>query len=396
MGTEKNITFLKTLLTNSALPPIYNTITYKNTNLFTKKTTNQNNQTVQLTTIKDIPGYLELNLSRNLKNIRINTIKTLRGHLVDLTLFKDFKEYVSKKISPKSKYNLNRYKNRLETCFNTKYVVYHGDIDKKEYDRLFIFLKDFLVRRFQEKKEKNYELQYLQEFHTLCYDMIIQNRANLFVIYNDNTPISIRINMFTNDLAYYIISGYDIDYSKFHLGAIDMLKNIEWCFQNKFKAYDLLKGYDYYKQKWATGSYFNYMQIAYNSGAIYFNMKAHYMTSKERFRQYLIKKVKSYNLDKPYKKIRKFTYKYTNKPQHIKEVKITVKNNIHTKNAKTKINIQTNADYRYLKRYVYNFLFLNKEHFSNTSVYSIADKPNYFEVIGKDNNQLLIVDIIKG
>ena len=257
MNKVSYITFLKAFLAENSLPPIYDKIAYHDTILFNKKDTKPNLKS-NLISIQDIPNYLNLDVSKDLKNIKVNSVKTLKGHLIELSIFRDFNDYVTKKFSSKSKSNLNRYQRRLESCFNINYVAYHGSIEKEEYDRIFVVLKKLLVRRFHQKKEKNYELQYLDEFHELCYDLIMQKKANLYIIYNDNEPISIRINMLKDNLAYYIISGYDIDYGKFHLGSIDMFSNIEWCFENNYKIYDLLKGYDYYKQKWATTSYYNY------------------------------------------------------------------------------------------------------------------------------------------
>ncbi|MEC3908029.1 GNAT family N-acetyltransferase [Tamlana sp. 2201CG12-4] len=398
MGTAHNITFLKALLTDRAFPPIYKTITYNNIELYKNTTSEYGDCSVKLLTIKDIPDYFKLSISpsNNIKTVKLNTVKNLNGHMINLESFKNFTEYLTRKVSTKRRSNLNRYKNRLETCFNIKYVSYYGEMDKSEYDRLFSFLRKFLERRFHEKKEKNYELQYLPEFHTLCYNMIMHKKANLFVIYNNDTPISIRINMFTNHLAYYIISGYDIDYSKFHIGAIDMYKNIEWCFNNSFKIYDLLKGYDYYKKKWTTDTYLNYLHIVYDSSSIYNHFKAVTLILKESAKYRFLEKIVPKNFQNTYKKLKKFIYRYTNTIEPITEAKVAIKNNVPIENRGTEINFQKDNNYQFLKRHVYNFLFLNKENLDSISVYSIVSQPSHFVIQGKLNNQLLIIDTTPG
>ncbi len=391
MTNNRDITFLKAFLTNKGLPPIFKSISFNKNVLYTNQDSSGTGFTHNLMIIKDTPEYLKITPLNNLGDIKFNTIRTLKGHFIDCQLFADFEAYFSKHISPKTRSNLNRYKNRLETCFNIKYVAYYGHIKRIEYDRLFTFLEDFLIRRFQEKKEVNYELQHLQEFHDLCFDMIMNKSASLFVIYNNNTPISIRINMFKNDLAYYIISGYDIDYGKFHLGSVDMLKNIEWCFNNDYKIYDLLKGYDYYKKKWATTPYFNTIQIIYNARKPYHTFKASVIGFKEKLKQNVVKKMKSLNLNRPHSNLKKVVYRLTNRSSDIQEFEILIKNDIVIEERAQKINFHGNKSFNGLKKHIYNFLFINKERLDDVSVYRRHDSPNHYEIRGKLKNQLVII-----
>ncbi|OEK08536.1 hypothetical protein A8C32_03525 [Flavivirga aquatica] len=387
----KHITFLKALLSNNSLPLIYKAIT-NNTNLFyNTKTDSILNLKNHVLIVKDIPNYLNITIEKHLNKTFINKIKTLKGHLIELHNYQSISDYLNHNFSTKSRSNLRRYKNRLETCFNIKYVSYYGNIEKQEYDRLFIVLKDLLERRFNEKGEINYELQYLNEFNNIVYEQILNKKANLFVIYDGNKPISIRINMLKDKLNFYILSGYDIDYSKFHIGSLDMLKNIEWSIQNNIKSYDLLKGYDYYKKKWATKSYYYSNHIIYNSNSIKI-----FIIGKLTYIKYTLK-YKTYNLlknkyiDIIYRKFKKGFFSKNNLYQ--KKDKTFILSNSNTKNSNkiTKINIEQNNEYQFLRKPVYDFLFLNNESINNITVNKFTDSTQKFQIQSKNKIHLLTV-----
>ena len=60
---------------------------------------------------------------------------------------------------------------------------------------------------------------------------------------------------FSEDTLFDAITVFDIDYSKFHLGSITIMKLIEWCIENEIKILDFSKGYFEYKRRWCTKIY---------------------------------------------------------------------------------------------------------------------------------------------
>ena len=194
MTKVNKITFLKAFTENS-LPPICNKIMYGK---YFYDNTNSNpdiDLKKQVLIVKDVSDYVDIELHDQQENIVINKIKTIKGHLIELYRFSNIAAYLNASFNSKSRSNFRRYESRLKTCFNIRYVSYFGNISRQEYDRLFIVLKNILVKRFTEKQEYNYELQHLEGYRDVLFDMIAEKRANLFVIYDDNKPISIRINM---------------------------------------------------------------------------------------------------------------------------------------------------------------------------------------------------------
>ncbi|NMH88221.1 GNAT family N-acetyltransferase [Flavivirga algicola] len=391
MDKANNITFLKAFTENS-LPPICNKVIYQKNVYYNKNIDSELDLNKQVLIFKDVSDYVDIELFQQAKNIVINKTKTLKGHLVELAPFKDIQEYLQNNFTTKSRSNFRRYENRLKSCFKIKYVSYYGNITKEEYDRLFIVLKDLLIRRFAEKQEKNYELQHLKGYHDVVYDMILKKEACLFVIYDNEKPISIRVNMCKKKLAYYIISGYDVDYSKFHLGSIDMLKNIEWCIDNNFEIYDLLKGYDYYKSKWATKKHDYYIYIIYNSNSIKLTLISYYITIKETIKYKCYRFLKKHNLDTKYKDLKRYLFGITTFFKNKKATTILIDNNAKITDQIFEIDINLDNQYIFLRKPVYNFLFLANTSLDNVTIGKLSGTSNKFLLKAKNKSQLLTIN----
>ncbi len=388
MAKVKKITFLKAFTENS-LPPICSKIIYGKNFYYNTNTELDIDLKKQVLMFKDVSDYVDIELLEQSKSIVVNKIKTIKGHLVELHLFSNIVEYLETNFNSKSRSNFRRYENRLKTCFNIKYVSYYGEITKQEYDRLFIILKRILVRRFTEKQEYNYELQHLEGYRDVLYDMILEKRANLFVIYDGDKPISVRINMCKKNIAYYILSGYDIDYSKFHLGFIDMLKNIEWCIDNNFEIYDLLKGYDYYKSKWSTKKHDYYNHIIYNSNSIATLLIGQYITTKEIIKYKGYRVLKKYNLHTKYKSIKRHVFGIRAFTSKKKLPSVLIENDTKSTDQTIEINIDKNDEYAFLRKPVYNLLFLNNESINNVTISKFTGSENTFKVQLKNKSKLL-------
>ncbi|MFD1613956.1 GNAT family N-acetyltransferase [Gelatiniphilus marinus] len=391
MGNVKNITFFKSFLFEDSLPPIYNTASVDDL-FFENKKNSPFSITNSVIKVNDVPDYFNLETVNCPQKIVVKKTKTIQGHLVELSTFKTIDAYLKSKFGSKSRSNLRRYKNRLETCFNIKYVSYYGNISKEKYNSLFKVLKSLLVRRFAEKQETNYELQHFDEYYKTIYNLIANKKASLFVIYDGEKPISIRINMFKNNRGYYILSGYDIDYSKFHLGAIDMLKNIEWCINNGFKVYNLLKGYDYYKTKWATKSHYYYNHIAYNSNKTSTLLLGQYLYIKEQLKYKFYNVLKRYNLISKLKTFKQTIFSILG-GDGTKKITVSISDFYEAEAYKIiEINIEKNNDFAFLRKPVYDFLFLNNNSLNNLTILKLADYTNKFVIHSKGKKKLITVN----
>lgn len=378
----KKITFLKALITGDNYPAAFETISY---GLETAKKKTGVKKSKGITMVKDIPSYFTLEKQ---SSVYFKSFKTISGQLIDLKKFKDYDDYLAKQFSSKSRNTLKRRLKKLNTCFNIKVKCYYGSINKQDYDSYFEILKIFLVRRFSEKQEYNYEIQYLKEFHGLCLQLIHDKKANMLVIFNENKPISIRINMFFDNVAFYIISGYDIDFAKFNLGSIDMMKNIEWCFENNFKYYDLLKGYDYYKKKWSTTEYYNHTELLVSKKKWWLYPILTFIILKNNYKYSAFRLIKHTFVYDFIKQLKKIKYVITHKK--IKNLELLEKKNTVMSFESFEIIHLDDNRYKFLKKYTYDFLFETNEHICNINIHRSLLHQNHYMILGKKMQQRLI------
>lgn len=236
--------------------------------------------------IYDVPTFFDLDLKYEFEDLRFINLKQYPGFLVDLEKFTDFNHYFSTTFSKSSRYKLTKYKKRLESCFDISYKMYYGAIDKEEYDTIFNHFKRLLEKRFLDKGtiNNNLEPKEWNFYSEVAYPMILDKKASLFVIYDGDTPIGVTLNYFSETILFDAITVFDIDYEKFHLGSVTIMKLIEWTINNKFRYFDFSKGYFDYKKRWSNKEYnFEYHLYYDNSSivsitmaktiALYFNLK---------------------------------------------------------------------------------------------------------------------------
>jgi len=341
--------------------------------------------------IRDIPGYFEIDRTSLPGKVALATVTTHQGFYVDLARYGDSETYFQEAIGSRSRSNLRRYRNRLETCFDIAYRDYFGAIELDEYNRLFEVVEGLLVRRFREKGEENYELQHLGHFQAVLRDMILDKKAHLFVIYHGHKPISIRINMFRDKMAYYIISGYDIDYSKFHLGFIDMAMSIQWMFANGFDRYDLLKGYGYYKKKWTRDSYFCRDCYIYDRSRPVAWGVTRMSVLKSRIRYGLYRWLKNRPAGKLVKSLRKTIAGPRNAGGAASRVIEGGPAEIQPEKLGREIDIENQPEYRVLRQPVYRFLFYSREAYRDLRVYAHKERDDLFFIRGRNKSQTLVV-----
>ncbi|NMH88222.1 GNAT family N-acetyltransferase [Flavivirga algicola] len=362
--------------------PIYNKVVnnFSGNTIYNSKGL-KNESKSNLYCLYDFPSYLKGYITK--KDWKSKHINTFKGSLIFPENYTDTQNYLKTKFKTPKRFRL--YQNKLEACFNIEYKCYYGHISKENYDYLFDTFQKMLQKRFLEKKIENHDLFRWEIYHEIAYPLINSKKAALFVIYNDNKPISFYLNLLRNKTIYGYVKSYDIDYSKFSIGFINFLQQLRWCFENSIEVYDLLKGNYPYKNKLIDAEFYYQKHVIYNSKSLLATIIAHIIIFKTHIFYKTINILKKLNVDIMYHKFLDFLYK--NKVEDDSQ-NIIVTNNVQMVLDKQLIKIDLNDDsLSFLKRPVYTFLYHNKEQLSTIEVFQLKNKLNTYMIKGEKNVQ---------
>lgn len=338
--------------------------------------------------IYDVPAYAQTKTTNKPTSVAIKKIKQYPGFLIQLKNYTDFNDYLKKTFSKSSIQKLRRYNRRLETCFNVNENMLMGpEIEKSEYEAVFHQFHHLLTKRFEDKQITNNNLNPNEwEFYKeVAYTLLLEKKAALHVIYNDKVPISIRLLYFSDNIIFDAITVFDIDYTKFHIGKISIMKMLQWSFNSEYKIFDFSKGYFDYKESWSDFKYDFEYHIVYKTKSIKTSLLAHTIAFAFKTKQYLRDK----NI---HEKLHKATFLLKkSSPKKQNTVEIVDGNNIDFNENELKEMVLFD-NIQFLKKHIVDFQFLNSEHEKDIKIYRIPNqnKPLYL-IKGENNQQILTV-----
>ena len=207
--------------------------------------------------IYDVPSFARDNeITENIPLKRIK-VRQYRGFLCDLRDYPSFEVYLAQNVSAKSRNKFRRYKKNLENQCNIRYLTLIGNMEKKVFDNHFNNFNKQLHKRFAAKKIRNNNLDPKEWafYKEVAYNLILQNKAMLFVVLDGEKPIAYTLLFLANGHVYDSIRSFDIDYASYRLGTVSIMALLNWCFENNIEKLDFSKGYYPYKQQWANLEY---------------------------------------------------------------------------------------------------------------------------------------------
>ncbi|MDC6352764.1 GNAT family N-acetyltransferase [Zeaxanthinibacter sp. PT1] len=336
--------------------------------------------------VYDVPQYFNIPTQPENKTLGHYKVSQYPGYLIDLSPYKNLGDFMSKRFSKSSRYKLNKYKRRLEESFDIRYKMFRGDIDRSEYDYIFKNFRELLEKRFDDKEVYNNNLDPAEWnfYHEVTYSMILEKSAGLYVIYHEDKPIGVTLNFFSEDILFDAITVFDIDFFKFHLGSVTIMKLIEWSLENDIKTFDFSKGYFDYKTRWASKEYpFDY-HIYYDTNSLKASLIARSLKFYLQLKQSL--RDKGFN-----EKLHKITYKLRAKKQEVKtnttyEFTDVEQKPIEESLEKIRLTEEENA---WLRPIIFEFLYLTTEHYIDIEVFRSKDEDGLYFISGKETTKFL-------
>jgi hypothetical protein len=328
----------------------------------------------------DIPDYLDCQInSAKGSQTKCITVSRYEGFLMDLTRHQDTDEYLTACFGKSTRSRFRKCQKRLELCFEIRYQMYFGAIDEKEYSRLFDCLQIMLERRFDQKKVFNGEMIKLDYYRRNTYQRILDQKAALFVIYDGDKPIDISINYLRDNILYSYMNGYDIDYSKFSLGMIDLIKHLEWSYGQGLFAIDLMKGDFDYKRRWCNQVYRYHSHFLYNPYSVISYAGAFFKSVIAGRIPQGVLYFKKWNLHLLYKKYKSWRYKEyrPGEPHNLPFEVLPEPNPRIAETVKAKSISIRDERYSFLRSLVYDCLYKYPEPVRAVRIYELEEMKSY-------------------
>lgn len=333
-----------------------------------------------------IPPFLQPRLEATKNRLKAIHMTYFYGFMADLSKCSNLNEYLLEKMSSKSRTKIRSYVRKLETCFPISYRIYFGDIPKHHYEYLFTKFEGFLQSRFLQRGDSHELLPHWNEIQEKSYGMIRNKTASLFVIYNGEEPIDICLNYHTGRIMHNGVRSYDIAYSKFRLGYIDILKQLDWCFDNGIELFDLGIGDMSYKRLWCNVIYDFEHQILYRNGNVWIKLVAIGVAGFFQTKEFLKKK----GVHKFYRKIRKSFAKQDGPKEknHEKKIKLLPEGFKPAKKEMALLNL-SDETHLLLRKAIYDFQYSYLENSNETKVYQSIEDDKIYLIKGRNKEQWL-------
>lgn len=331
--------------------------------------------------VNNIPAYFDARISTENSTHKLFRIHYLDGFLINLNEFNNLEDFMKTQFSSKRRSRLSGQLKRLEICFDIQYKMYYGKITKVKFHFLMDSLRDMISRRFIQRGDTHESLKNWDFYKDSTYSMILEKKASLFVVYNHNIPIDICLSYHHQNILFANIKSYSIDYSKFSLGSLGLLKLLQWCLENGYTILDLSHGNLDYKHTWCNSKYIFEHHVLYNYKKLYIHLAAFAIFQVLRLKA-LLKKGK---VDLLYHKIRDRV-----KGKHMQKQKVKEKRMVFEDVSRESVHEETispidiNQDkFAFLRKAIYDFQYLNFELSENIKVYKLLDDPNRFMIQGQ-------------
>ncbi len=333
-----------------------------------------------------IPDYLHLTLDQGFYKKKIKQFN--KGYAIDLQNFEDVQIYVKNQFQ-KDYSKVTKRLERINLCFDIRYVVYEENTTIDEYEFLMGALKKMLISRFEQRDDKNENLQNWADLHGSVMSNLKNGKALLSVIYDGEKPIQITVSYKLQKILFSAIPAYDIDYYKYGLGNSAIYKQIEWCLQNDFKIIEMGYGDLDYKRRWSNMIYFYEHHLLYPKSDYFLKCKVQIKYILVFLKEYLKRKKLKHLYDNL---VSSSIFKKSSKTLIEQKVVQLVSSSASVSKAqKVLINIES-SEHAFLRKIVYDFQYIHMEHKSKIKTFKLEDKENTFVICGTNKEMVFTLE----
>ncbi|PIA77527.1 hypothetical protein BFR04_08795 [Gaetbulibacter sp. 4G1] len=237
--------------------------------------------------VKDIPDYLGIEVQKTNNTYHFKKVKQYKGYLINLNGYNNKEAFIRENLNKRNRKNLYSKERNLNKTHKISSRTFFGSISKKQYDNIFETFYILLKKRFNEKRIYNRYLSNWKDIQASTFQKILDKKASLHIIYDEMKPIAITLNFHKGDIVFSHIQAYNTNYSKYNMGDICIINQIEWLIRNNINVFDLSMGKTYYKEKWSNYTYTFIYHIFYKQKSLFSKIYAKIITNELKLIQFL-------------------------------------------------------------------------------------------------------------
>ncbi|MFD0988639.1 GNAT family N-acetyltransferase [Mariniflexile jejuense] len=377
--------FHETISTKNEVLACYKKLsfTHNKVNIYTAQTLKKNKQN-NTQNVSLFPSYIQPEFF-NTDTVEVVKIpqEKITGYAVLINNHENLDTLFKTEYKKSFRANILRFVNRFEDCFDASYKLFYGHISQDDYTFLMATLHNMLTNRFDQRNDSNKVLNNWEFYLSTTYNLILEKKASLFVIYQNTTPVHICINHHFNNILFVSVPSYNINYAKFALGNVSLYKLLEWSVNNKYEIMDMAQGYLEYKRRWSNLIYTFEHHIVFNKSNLKSKLDAAIEIKKLNFKNYL----KSKNIDELIETIKK---RLKNSNASVEVLNYSFED-LKQQNTDNLIAIkQGTSKYNELVKPINDFLYTNKAHINNIRIFETT-KTNEFLFCSANTIQKLTI-----
>ena len=378
----RKIHFLNQLLEKHHIGSLYKTLTYHFNNTVCYQNPNESFEDTTVDSLGEVhiayPKFLVPEFYNSPYKVKTITQKyqDCYGIIIPPNT-KNISDYLADNYKSNYRYKILKSVKLLESCFNISYKMFFGSMTPETYEQIMSCAKYMLIRRFKQRNDNHFILNQWDAYNKLLYPLILEKKASIFVIYNQNTPIQVYINFHYKNIFFAYTPSYNIDYAKFGLGNTAVYKQLEWCIEHGYEYLDMGNGDYDYKKRWCNHHYMLETHVFYNQNSL----KANILATAE------LLKIKTKNTLKDvinsgfYKKLKTLTKRQSSESVAIYSNYSTQQvllDDIDLSSNFEPVTYTINESFNPIDKPLFDFLYNNKVHFNTIKIYKLTSSNNIF------------------
>ncbi|WP_182859070.1 GNAT family N-acetyltransferase [Flagellimonas aequoris] len=333
--------------------------------------------------ITSVPGYLET-VPVFGSRTTLKKVKTYPGSLIKLSSYPNFEAYLDQNFNKKRQANFLRSEETLYDCFDIEHRVFYGEMEKSDYETVFKAFQEMQSFRFDQLGTQDDAADMWPIYYKQTLELVQNKKACISVIYDGDNPIAISLNYVLGKMMFGFTKTFDMAYTKFGIGNVELLKMISWCIDEGFEVLDFMKGEYDYKNRFIDHAYPFSLQIMYSRNTLKQRLWGTTAFWVLQFFYFIYHGAKWLGLRRSRNR-QTFLHNRSASTPMVDQIPLHDQSSIETGEFKVSLNEVRN---KYLQKAVCDYCYLHRKPLKSISIYAKKEDESYIKMIAPSESFL--------